>query len=113
MTTRQQAESALVRKKSMQAANDKHLVQARADVEAWLDQVAFAIHREKLYLEDKGDIADGEISVPYDLLQQAIARLRAAQAHRDQLKRDIEDLLADLADEEIWKDSAVTSVPAG
>ena len=30
MTTRQQAESALVRKKSMQTENDKHLVQARA-----------------------------------------------------------------------------------
>jgi hypothetical protein len=83
----------------MQAENDKALIFAREDVDNWLNTVCRACYREQAYLQDKGDIADAEIQTPWELLQRAIGRLRAAQTQRDNLKSTMEGLIADLADE--------------
>jgi hypothetical protein len=99
MTTRLQTQALLDRARTMQAENDKSLIFAREDVDNWLNTVCRACYREQAYLQDKGDIADGEIQVPWDLLQEAIGRLRAAQAQRDNLKSTMEGLIADLADD--------------
>ena len=55
------------------------LADARENVDLWLAAVALACERERNFLRATGDLADGEISIPYALLEGAIEDLRAAQ----------------------------------
>ena len=103
MITRPQAEAQLARLRKMQTENDGAMVAAREEVDTWLNSTVLALHREIHYLRDKGDVADAEIQTPWELLQRAIGRLRGAQALRVKLTRDIADVLADLADESLWR----------
>ena len=99
MTTRPQTQALLDRARTMQAENDTAQIAAREDVDDCLDLTILALNRERSYLQDTGNIADGEIQVPWNLLQEAIGRLRAAQAQGDNIQTTMEDLIADLADE--------------
>lgn len=55
------------------------LVKHRENVVLRLDSVSRACLRECWQVTDNGDIADGEIQVPWNLLQEAIAQLRKTQ----------------------------------
>ena len=55
------------------------LIEARRDVDMWLEAVIRACTREQQMIREKGDIADGEIQAPWALLQIAIGNLRVAQ----------------------------------
>jgi hypothetical protein len=55
------------------------MTEAQKDVRMWLELVIRACQREIAFVEDTGDIADGEIQSPWNLLQLAIGRLRDEQ----------------------------------
>ena len=55
------------------------LVKNRENVISWLECVSRACLRECWQVQDNGDIADGEIQAPWNLLQEAIAQLRETQ----------------------------------
>ena len=55
------------------------LVKNRENVILWLESVSRACLRECWQIKDNGDIADGEIQAPWNLLQEAIAQLRETQ----------------------------------
>ena len=57
----------------------KRVEDAKAQVKLWLESVSRACLREVDAIDTLGDIADGEIEVPWKLLQDAIAELRNAQ----------------------------------
>ena len=99
MTTRLQTQALLDRARTMQAENDKALALAREECDNWMNTMVISLYREIAYLRDKSDVADAEIQAPWDLLQEAIGRLRAAQTQRDNLKSTMEGLIADLADD--------------
>jgi hypothetical protein len=98
-----QLQAELDQKKKLQVEFNKHLVDCREEVDTWLSQLMYSIHREKAYLQDRGDIADGELKAPWDLLQAAIKKLRDCQHKSAEIKREVEEMLSDLADDEIWK----------
>ena len=57
----------------------KRLILNRQEVVNWLEAVVRACNREVYQVHDNGDIADGEIQVPWNLLQGAVASLRETQ----------------------------------
>ncbi len=58
---------------------DNRLKEARTNVRMWLELTIRACTRELSYLEETGEIADGEIQSPWNLLQKAIEELRDVQ----------------------------------
>ena len=97
------AERELAHLRTVRAEADTLLASAKEDVSICLDAVSRAIERERAFLNDRSDVADGEIAVPYALLSEAIQRLRKAQALIKTLDSRIEESVQELADDELWK----------
>ena len=76
------------------------LVKNRENVILWLESTSRSCQREVYQIKDNGDIADGEIHIPWNLLQEAIAQLREAQELMRRNSDDIADSEHDLADAE-------------
>jgi hypothetical protein len=55
------------------------LVEARREVDEWLESLMFACYREQQLLRVTGDIADAEIDIPYRSFEEAVVMLRKAQ----------------------------------
>ena len=73
--TRQQLETV----KKMRVEIEAVLVKNRETVILWLEDVERSCRREIYQLKDNGDIADGEIQTPWNLMQEAISQLRETQ----------------------------------
>ena len=65
-----------------------------------LESTSRSCQREVYQIKDNGDIADGEIHIPWNLLQEAIAQLREAQELMRRNSDAIADSEHDLADAE-------------
>ena len=76
------------------------LVKNRENVILWLESVSRSCLRECWQVQDNGDIADGEIQVPWNLLQEAIAQLRETQDLMRMSSDTIHELEAELLEAE-------------
>ena len=75
----QRIEGQIAKMKEQRAEIDAVLVLNRQNVGTWLAAVSRACEREYDSVYNGGDIADGEIQAPWDLLQEAIKTLRETQ----------------------------------
>ncbi len=108
MNTRAQIEATLAALKARQLEADGILAEAREDAANWCQMVSEACQREKSFLDTQGDIADGDLDVTWKLLQESVQRLRSTQGALKRIASEIEDMVADLADDE---DSAASGKP--
>ena len=76
------------------------LVTNRENVVIWLNSVSRACLRECWQVTDNGDIADGEIQVPWNVLQKQIAHLRETQDLMRMSSDSIKDFEDDLQEAE-------------
>jgi len=76
------------------------LVKHRENVVIWLESVSRACLRECWQLTDNGEIADGEIQVPWELMQESIAQLRETQDLMRMSSDTIHELEAELLEAE-------------
>ena len=75
------------------------LIGNRENVIGWLEVTIHACQREIYQVKENGDIADGEIQSPWNLLHEAIAGLRETQdllRRNTDFKAEAESELADL-----------------
>ncbi len=79
METAEQIKEQIETLKKHRAEIEAALVKARQDVAMWLENVSRACQREIYQIEDNGDLAEGEIESPWNLLQASIAQLRKYQ----------------------------------
>jgi len=107
-TTKADAQSNLERLKAVQSESDGLLILAREDTKICLDAMLRSIYCELQYLDEKGDVADGELQNSWSFLQESVTRLRRAQGAVKIITSQIEDATADLADGELWLEELKT-----
>lgn len=76
------------------------LVKHRENVILWLESVSRSCLRECWQVQDNGDIADGEIQAPWNLLQDSIAQLRETQDLMRRSSDTIHELESELLEAE-------------
>lgn len=105
MTAREQRQQELDRFRRLRTDATILLQGAREDTAMCLDSLSRAATREKGFIEAASDVADGEVRCSYEVFTQSVERLRDAQEMVNTLDTDIADAIADLADDEIWKEA--------
>lgn len=105
MQTKDQLQQTLGHARVVRVQFDEHLLEVRQRVELHLANVAGACMHELKCLRSDNEIADGNIDNAKEQLDEAIKQFRNVQATIKAQDEEIEDLVRDLADEELWKEN--------